>query len=256
MTPDSLRWLLDHTAATYRTENQEVERVKDRAALILSVVVAPLIAAFVYLVAGMKNEPFSQANLIYFWGPACLACVLLLAAIAFVGYVMLRGFYYSKAPRPLGIVQFFANHPTPDEALAEAQEALIAEYSACIEENFEKTERRKRALLAAQRLALLALLFLALSLPRWLYSNNLAPPEPQAVRIVSPVQIAKEQAMTTPTPPAPAPAPAPATPPASQPTTTSQNAKPVFPKRTMVLDSITQTPKPGARVLTETNKKP
>ena len=40
MTPDSLRWLLEHTAAAYLSEAQETERVKDRAALILSVVVA------------------------------------------------------------------------------------------------------------------------------------------------------------------------------------------------------------------------
>ena len=250
MTPESLEWLLEHTAAAYEGDADETERVKGRATFVLSAVIVPLVGALAYLIAGLKGEYFSEHTLYLFWLPAGTAGLALGVALIFIGYAVLRGFYYSKAPRPAPIIVFIQSHPFEDDALQEAKLGLLQEYSACIEETFGKTERRKWAVIWAQRLAVLAVLFLASATPRWLYSRSNSSTEPQPVRIINSLDIKKEANMTAPQNPAPAaPAPSP-TAPASQPTTISQQ-RPQFPQRTIALDSITQTPAPGASVSRE-----
>lgn len=241
ITTDSLRWLLDHAAETYKNEIAATDKIKERISFILSLAVTPIAASEVYLASGLKGELFSIANTLTFWLPWGVAAGVLSCAVAFVAHALLRGFQYARAPLPSEIIKFFEQHPEPDLALNEAHLGLLNEYAKSIDHNFRQNQARSNTLLKAQRLAFLSLLFLLLSLPRWTYNAANNSPEAQPVKIVSPIEITKDKTMNKPTTPnttnsqsKQSTEQAPSTP--TQPTT-AQQARPVFPMRTMVMDS-------------------
>lgn len=262
ITADSLLWLIDHAAEAYKNEIEATDKLKERISFILSLAVTPSIAAAIFLASGLKGELFNSINVYFFWVPWVAAVALLMASAALVAHTLLRGFLYERVPLPSEILGYFEQHPEPSRALEEAHLGLLKEYTAAVDHNFRKNQKRSNSLLWAQRLAFLSLLFFFVSLPRWIYNSIHSTPEPQPIKIVSPIEILKEKEMSNkpnePTPSTSQPQTTqsqgqPSTPPATQ-TTTSQQARPVFPKRTMVLDAAIETPRPNAHILNETKK--
>jgi hypothetical protein len=66
MTPDSLKWMLDHAASAYDAELREIDKVKERISFVLSVAITPFAAIAVYMASGLKGELFSPLNLYLF----------------------------------------------------------------------------------------------------------------------------------------------------------------------------------------------
>lgn len=52
MTPDSLKWLLEHTVSAYEAELRGADKIKERISFILSITITPFSAIALYLVNG------------------------------------------------------------------------------------------------------------------------------------------------------------------------------------------------------------
>lgn len=259
ITSDSLLWLLDHAAEAYKNEIEATDKLKERISFILSLAITPSVAAAIFLASGLKGELFSLTNIFFFWAPWVAAVALLLASAALVAHTLLRGFSYARVPLPSEIVGYFEQHPEPGYALEDAHLGLLKEYTASVDHNFRQNQKRSNNLLRAQRLAFLSLVLFLVSSPRWLYNSMQTTPEPYTVKIVSPIEISKEKEMSSkPNEPTQSKNQPQTTqnqdqstsPPTNQ-TTTSQQARPTFPRRTMVLDAAIETPTPNAQILNE-----
>ena len=254
MTPDALKWILEHAAEAYDSELRQTEKLKERVSFTLSLLLTPVIGVAVYLIGGLKGELLTPATIAFFWLPVGLSIVAILLATFHLACVLFRRFEYKRTPFPSEIAGYLSSHPDPAAALNDAQNGLLKQYALCIDHNFQQNQIRVNFLLRAQRAALFAALLLGASLPEWIYSAAQAPREPQTVKIVAPIEIMKEKPMTTPatpsgpavTPSAPAPTQnaAPASPPASPPASNTPNIKPPppFPQSRTYFDAVEQLP--------------
>jgi hypothetical protein len=185
ITSDSLKWLLDHAASAYETELQDTYQLKERINFILSLVVIPITGIAVYLASGLKGDYFSVMNVLLFWLPWFVAVIFLLISLGYVSFVLLKGFEYARPPLPSEIIQYFELHPEPDKALGEAHLALLKEYAASVDKNYEQNQNRSNKLLKAQRIAFFSIVFIMLCLPRWVHNVIQFTPESQPNRIES-----------------------------------------------------------------------
>ena len=248
MTPDSIQWLLDHTAATYENEAKATDKLKERISFIFSIAITPSVGLAFYLASGLKAEMFSIFNIWLFWLPWFIAVLYLIVAVVLTCEVLLRGWYYHRVPLPSEIISFFDKHPEPDKALEEAKLAFLSEYSIAVDHNTKQNEKRAHKLLQAQRIAFCAMMLLFVSLGRWVYCAGNAQPEPQAVKIVAPIEIKRDDMPISSTPKT-----ASTTQqqnqdktqqqPASLPITNNQKPRPSFPKGKLIMESLDITPK-------------
>lgn len=240
MTPESIEWLLDQATSAYEAEIKSTEKIRERISFILTLAITPCLGFGAYLISSLRGDLFCLENIYYFWTPLSMAMVALFVAIANVAYVLLWKFQYSRVPPPSAIVSYFEEHPDPLSVIQDGSLGLIKEYSSSVDHNFRQNEHRKSKLLSAQRFAFLAFVILVLCIPRWAYNFAHYDTKPQSVRIVSPIQIVKDEKMTNSTsnqkPPHQTTNQSQPSTPATGPST--QQAKPVFPKSTMVMDSV------------------
>lgn len=239
MTPESIEWLLDHAASAYEAEIKSTEKIRERISFVLTLAITPCLGIAAYLVSSLRGKLYSLEDICYFWLPLLFSMVALLISICYVAYVLLWKFEYSRVPLPSTIISYFEEHPDPATVLQDGCLGLIKEYSNSVDHNFRQNEHRKSKLLLAQRFAFGSFAILVLCIPRWAYDFSHNEIKPQAVRITSPIQIVKEEKMSNSTDNQKPvqqttnqsqPAPASSTP--------TQQAKPAFPKSTMVMDSI------------------
>lgn len=240
MTPESIKWLLDHAESSYNAEIQNTDKIRERISFILSLTITPSFGVAAYLVSSLRGETFALENIFLFWMPLSISVVILLISTCFVAYVLLKGFYYSRVPSPSQIIPYFEAHPDPGNALQDGHLELLKEYSKSVDHNLNQNEHRKSKLILAQRLAFLSFAVLILCIPKWAYNFTHNEQDTQPVKIISPVplQLLQERSMSTPTEnnssstnqSAPQTSTAPAKPSQTQ-------AKPVFPESTMTLDS-------------------
>jgi hypothetical protein len=247
MTPESIKWLLDHAESSYNAEIQNTDKIRERISFILSLTITPGFGVAAYLVSSLRGETFALGNVFLFWIPLFISVAILLIATCYVAYALLKGFYYSRVPSPSQIIPYFEAHPYPDNALQDGHLELLKEYSNSVDHNFKQNEHRKSKLILAQRLAFLSFAILILCIPKWVYNFTHNEQDTQPVKIISPVpfQLLQEKSMSTPTennssstnqsatqtPQAPA---ALANPSQTQVT-------PAFPKSTMAMDSALKT---------------
>lgn len=256
---EALKWLLDHAASAYETELQDTDKLKERINFILSLIIIPITGIAVYLASGLKGGYFSTMNVLLFWLPWIFAVISLLISLGLVSFVLLKGFKYARPPLPSEIIQYFELHPEPDKALGEAHLALLKEYAASVDQNYEQNQNRSNKLLKAQRIAFFSIVFLMLCLPRWVHNVIQFTSESQPNRIES-----QGKSMTTSSTQAPSSAqqqqtqspPSNPTPPASatQPIV-AQQVRPTFPTRKIVCDSVVEPIPPRAKILNESNKR-
>lgn len=259
ITSDSLKWLLDHAASAYETELQDTDKLKERINFILSLIIIPITGISVYLASGFKGDYFSAINVLLFWLPWFVAVIFLLISLGLVSFVLLKGFKYARPPLPSEIIQYFELHPEPDKALGEAHLALLKEYAASVDQNYEQNQNRSNKLLKAQRIAFLSIVFLMLCLPIWVHNVLQFTPESQPNRIES-----EGKSMTTSSTQAPSSAqqqqtlsPPPNTTPAAsanQPVV-AQLVRPPFPTRKIICDSVVEPMSSHAKILNENNQR-
>jgi hypothetical protein len=201
MTPDSIKWLLDHAASTYEAEIKSTDKIRERISFILSLTITPCFGVAAYLASSLRGEIFATVNIFLFWIPLFIAVAVLLVSTCYVAYVLLKGFYYSVVPSPSQIITYFEEHPEPDIALQDAHLELFKEYAKSIDNNYKQNEHRKSKLLLAQRLAFLSFAILILCVPKWAYNFTHNEQKAQPVKVVSPVpvQLLQEQKMSEPT---------------------------------------------------------
>ncbi|PQV51885.1 hypothetical protein [Paraburkholderia sp. BL21I4N1] len=248
MNSETIDWLLEHSASAYETEFKATGQLRDRISFILGVAVTPYAGIATYLITKFKGSFLLGGDFLFFSLPMFAAIVLLIASAGLVAHALVGVHRYSNIPRPAELLPYLSAHPEPDKALEEAKINLIEAYANNIEHNFEVNQGRARKLRIAQRLAVLSLIPLALSLPRFVYSTVHTKAEPQSVRIIEPVQIAEEKNVSnkgTPNlqPNTSTPSPNQRQQPQQQGTNASQVAptsapRPPFPKSHMVLEEL------------------
>ena len=80
MTPDSIKWLLDHAASTYEAEIQSTDRIRERISFILSLTITPCFGVAAYLASSLRGEIFAPVNIFLFWIPLFIAVSILLVS--------------------------------------------------------------------------------------------------------------------------------------------------------------------------------
>lgn len=253
MTPESIKWLLDHAASAYDAEIQNTGKIREQISFILSLTITPCFGIAAYLVSSLRGDIFELENIFLFWIPLLISVAILLISTCYVAYVLLKGFYYSKVPLPSLIIPYFEAHPDPDNALQDGHLELLREYANCVDHNFKQNEHRKSKLILAQRLAFLSFaILIILCIPKWAYNLTHNEQDAQPVKIISsvPVQLLQEQLMSNPkvnnssTQQAINQSLTQAQPNSVAPANAQQaQEKPVFPKSTMAMDSALTLPR-------------
>lgn len=243
ITPESIKWLLDHAESSYNAEIQNTDKIRERISFILSLTITPGFGVAAYLVSSLRGETFALENVFLFWIPLFISVAILLIATCYVAYALLKGFYYSRVPSPSQIIPYFEAHPDPDSALQDGHLELLKEYSNSVDHNFKQNEHRKSKLILAQRLAFLSFAILILCIPKWAYNFTHNEQDTQPVKIISPVpfQLLQEKSMSTPTENNSSSTNQSATQTPQAPAATAKpsqtQVKPAFPKSTMAMDS-------------------
>lgn len=196
MNSETIDWLLEHSASAYETEFKTTEKLRDRISFILSVAVTPYAGIAIYLITKFKGSFLQCGDLLFFSLPMFAAIGLLAVSAGLVAHALIGIHRYANIPRPAELLPYLRTHPEPDKVLQETKLNLIEAYANNVEHNFNSNQKRARTLRIAQRFAVLSLIPLALSLPRFVYSAIHTKAEPQSVQIVEPVHITEEKSMS------------------------------------------------------------
>jgi hypothetical protein len=91
MTPDTIKWLLDHAASAYAAEIEGSDKIRERISFMLSIAIAPCFGVATYLLSSLRGETFACWTIILFWVPLLISAVALLISTGFVAYALIKG---------------------------------------------------------------------------------------------------------------------------------------------------------------------
>ncbi|MCE0485032.1 MAG: hypothetical protein LV479_12450 [Methylacidiphilales bacterium] len=193
---DALReWLLEHCQEAYDYQLTRSENIAGRLSLLSGLLTA--LGGGIYYVGTSYPHAWNGLMSLCFYLPFAISALLFCYSVILYLVALARGFSYSYVPTSPAIIQYAHNleafnASNPDQAvpiLTDIKESLIKQYSNAELSNFQTNSSRTAILLRAAQLSAISLVFVALSLPYFLYEKNACGDNPSKVMIINPVKV-------------------------------------------------------------------
>lgn len=162
-----------------------MHKIRDRVAFVSGVLITPVAGALATLASTYKGSYFNIVDGILFGVPAFVAAVLSLTSLVLVFRVLIRKNPYKLPILPPALFKYYVGGTDAGLSFYETKYHLLGSLNAAINGNFPTTKRRLEQVLEAQISITVAIPFVILCLPNYVYRNATATEEPVSVMVTN-----------------------------------------------------------------------
>ncbi|MCW7755237.1 hypothetical protein OOT00_14710 [Desulfobotulus sp. H1] len=169
-----LDWFLERSDKALDSELATTDRIRDRIAFISGVLLTPAAVIVVSLLSTYGAGYFAGLGFWLFSVPASLSILLLLVSLAFVFFVLFRGFEYKAGIKPPALFEYYQGGSSIKESICDTKHILLMSLNESISHNAGVNRRRMTGILRAQVAATLAIPFVLASMPYYFYVQTVS----------------------------------------------------------------------------------